>query len=92
MTEKQMDKLADIIVTKLISRQAEYDAEFTKNLAESVGSDYDVNVEYYTAYQKSIDEQIQELEDQIDSCIKTDNFEQIKPLQDKINILLNGKN
>ena len=90
MTEQQMDKLADIIVTKLISRQAEYDAEFTKNLAESVGSDYDVTVEYYTAYQKSIDEQIQELEAQIDNCIKTDNFEAIKGLQDQINIL-NGK-
>jgi L-lysine 2,3-aminomutase len=31
---KQMNQLADIIVDKIISRQAEYDAEFMKNLAE----------------------------------------------------------
>lgn len=34
MTEDQMNQLADIIVNKIISRQAEYDAEFIKNLAE----------------------------------------------------------
>ena len=34
MTEDQMNQLADIIVNKIISRQAEYDAEFMKNLAE----------------------------------------------------------
>jgi protein-arginine kinase activator protein McsA len=35
MTEQEMNQLADIIVDKLINRQAEYDAEFMKNLAES---------------------------------------------------------
>lgn len=34
MTEQQMNQLADIIVNKIISRQAEYDAEFMKNLVE----------------------------------------------------------
>ena len=35
MTEQQMNQLADIIVNKIISKQAEYDAEFMKNLAEN---------------------------------------------------------
>ena len=35
MTEQQMNQLADIIVDKIINRQAEYDAEFMKNLAEN---------------------------------------------------------
>lgn len=35
MTEKQMNQLADIIVDKIINRQAEYDAEFMKNLTEN---------------------------------------------------------
>jgi len=30
-----MNQLADIIVDKIINRQAEYDAEFMKNLAEN---------------------------------------------------------
>lgn len=34
MTEDQMNQLADIIVDKIISRQAQYDAEFMKNLTE----------------------------------------------------------
>ena len=35
MTEQQMNQLADIIVDKIISRQAEYDAEFMRNLSEN---------------------------------------------------------
>ena len=35
MTEQQINQLADIIVDKIISRQAEYDAEFMKNLADN---------------------------------------------------------
>jgi protein-arginine kinase activator protein McsA len=39
MTEQQMNQLADIIVDKIISRQAVYDAEFMKNLAENENVD-----------------------------------------------------
>ena len=34
MTENEMNRLADIIVDKIISRQAQYDAEFMKQLSE----------------------------------------------------------
>ena len=90
MTEQEMNKLADLIVSKVIARQAEYDAQFMAELTKTAGPDYDVTIEYNRG--KSVEEQVQELEDQIDNCIKTDNFEAIKPLQDKINKLLNGEN
>lgn len=90
MTEKEMDKLADIIVNKLIEKQAQYDAMFMEELVKNAGPEYDVTIEYNKA-NMSIDEQVKELEDQIDKCIKTDNFEAIPSIQEQINKLLDGK-
>lgn len=91
MTEKEMDKLADIIVNKLIKKQAEYDAMFMEELVKNAGPEYDVTVEFNKA-NISVEAQIKHLEDQIDNCIKTDNFEAIAPLQEQIKKLSNGKN
>ena len=90
MTEKEMDKLADIIVNKLIEKQAEYDARFMEELVKNAGPEYVVTIEYNKA-NMSIDEQVKELENQIDRCIKTDNFEAIPSIQEQINKLLDGK-
>lgn len=90
MTEKEMDKLADIIVNKLIEKQAQYDARFMEELVKNAGPEYDVTIEYNKA-NMSIDEQVKELENQIDRCIKTDNFEAIPSIQEQINKLLDGK-
>lgn len=83
-----MDKLADIIVDKLIKRQAEYDANFMEELVKNSG--YDVTIEY-AEDDMSVEEQIKYLELEIDRCIKTDNFEAIPGIQDQINKLLNGQ-
>lgn len=91
MTEKEMDKLADIIVNKLIEKQAQYDARFMEELVKNAGPEYDVTIEYNKA-NMSIDEQVQALEEQIDRCIKTDNFEAIPSIQEQIDKLLDGKN
>lgn len=88
MTENEMDKLADIIVDKLIKRQAEYDANFMEELVKNSG--YDVTIEY-AEDDMSVEEQIKYLELEIDRCIKTDNFEAIPGIQDQINKLLNGQ-
>jgi len=90
MTEQEMEKFAELIVNKLIAKQAEYDAQFMVELTKTVGPEYDISIDYNTGM--SVEDQIQQLEDQIDNCVKTDNFEAIKPLQDQINKLLNGKN
>jgi hypothetical protein len=91
MTENEMNRLADIIVNKLIEKQSQYDAKFMEELAKNAGPDYDITIEYNNA-DVSIEAQIKDLEDQIDRCIKTDNFEQIKSLQEQIERLSNGKN
>lgn len=86
-----MNKLADIIVNKLIEKQAQYDARFMEELVKNAGPEYDVTIEYNKA-NMSIDEQVQALEEQIDRCIKTDNFEAIPSIQEQIDKLLDGKN
>jgi uncharacterized protein YajQ (UPF0234 family) len=91
MTEKEMNRLADIIVNKIIERQAEYDAMFMEEVVKTAGPDYEVTIEYNTA-NMSIDEQVQALEEQIDRCIKTDNFGAIPSIQEQIDKLLDGKN
>ena len=90
MTEQEIEKIADLIVNKLITKQAEYDARFIAELTDKVGPEYDICVESIKPL--SIDEQVQQLYDQIDSCIKTENFEAIVALQEQIKKLLNGEN
>jgi hypothetical protein len=91
MTENEMNRLAEIIVDKLIIKQAAYDAKFMEELAKNAGPEYDITIEYNRA-DVSIETQIKDLEEQIELCIKTDNFEAIKGLQEQIDKLSNEKN
>jgi uncharacterized protein YajQ (UPF0234 family) len=91
MTEKEMDKLADTIVSKLIKKQAEYDAMFMEELVKNAGPEYDVTVEFNKT-DASVEAQIKYLEDQIHKCIETDNFEAIVSLQEQIKKLSDGEN
>ena len=43
MTEEQMEKLAEIIFQKLLTRQSEFDKQFIEQLKESKG-DFEVEV------------------------------------------------
>ena len=47
MTEDQMNKLADIIVEKLVAKQAEYDAEFLKAM-KAQANDPDMEITFYS--------------------------------------------
>jgi hypothetical protein len=42
MTEKEMDRIAEMVVDKIISRQKAYDEEFKAEIQEMVGKDADV--------------------------------------------------
>ena len=95
MTDKDMNKLADLIVDKILKRQAEYDANFLKQVSENMGEDFDISIQTsdsLSVYKQklSTEDQIQALRDEIDYCIETENFEKIKLLEDKIKKLSNG--
>jgi len=54
MTEEQMNKLADLIVEKILVRQAEYDAEFVKQIEKENG----IKLEFVDAQKHLIQQEI----------------------------------
>ena len=42
MTEKEMDRIAEMVVDKIISRQKAYDEEFKAEIQDMVGKDTDI--------------------------------------------------
>ncbi len=51
MTEEQMEKLAEIIFQKLLTRQSEFDKQFIEQLKESKG---DFEIEVRSPYEESV--------------------------------------
>tara|TARA_R110000737_G_scaffold91198_2_gene123439 strand:+ start:37 stop:339 length:303 start_codon:yes stop_codon:yes gene_type:complete len=51
MTEEQMEKFAEIIFQKLLTRQSEFDEQFIEQLKESKG---DFEIEVRSPYEESI--------------------------------------
>lgn len=85
MTEEEIEKLATLIVNKIIQRQEEYDAEFLKNFES------DENIEQVYFVQKPvksnkeiIEENIANLEEQLNTAFEAEDYMLVK----KINIQL----
>ena len=51
MTEEQIEKLAEIIFQKLLTRQSEFDKQFIEQLKESKG---DFEIEVRSPYEESV--------------------------------------
>tara|TARA_R110000744_G_scaffold48606_1_gene106071 strand:- start:1593 stop:1895 length:303 start_codon:yes stop_codon:yes gene_type:complete len=51
MTEEQIEKLAEVIFQKLLTRQSEFDKQFIEQLKESKG---DFEIEVRSPYEESI--------------------------------------
>ena len=85
MTENQMNQLADIIVNKIISRQAEYDAEFMKNLAEHDEID---EIHFMAKPIKTNEEiiilNIERLESQLNKAIEEEDYMRAEELKKSI--------
>lgn len=85
MTEQQMNQLADIIVDKIISRQAEYDAEFMKSLAEN---EYINEVHFMPNPVKTNEEiimlNIERLEAQLEKALEEEDYMRAETLKKSI--------
>jgi len=85
MTEQQMNQLADIIVDKIINRQAEYDAEFMKNLAEN---DQIEEVHFMPKPVKTNEEiimlNIERLDDQLQKALNEEDYMRAETLKKSI--------
>ena len=71
MTEEQMNKLADLIVEKILVRQAEYDAEFVKQIEKENG----IKLEFVDAQKHLIQQEIEKLEIRLQKLLDREMYE-----------------
>ncbi|RLI45171.1 hypothetical protein DRO61_11055 [Candidatus Bathyarchaeota archaeon] len=88
MTDKEMSKLADIIVDKIIERQKAYDEEFKADIQSMV--DENTNIEFGTITQDElIIEEIDNLTETLDRLETEENYEAARIVANKIKHLKN---
>ena len=88
MTDKEISKLADIIVDKIIERQKAYDEEFKADIQSMV--DENTNIEFGTITQDElIIEEIDNLTETLDRLETEENYEAARIVANKIKHLKN---
>jgi len=88
MTDKEMSKLADIIVDKIIERQKAYDEEFKADIQSMV--DENTNLEFGVITQDElIIEEIDNLTETLDRLETEENYEAARIVANKIKHLKN---
>jgi protein-arginine kinase activator protein McsA len=91
MTDKEMSKLADIIVDKIIERQKAYDEEFKADIQSMV--DENTNLEFGTITQDElIIEEIDGLKERLDQLEEKEDYEAARIVANKIKHLKNKYN
>ena len=83
MTEEQMNKLAELIVEKILVRQAEYDAEFVKQMEQ----EHNVQLEFVDAHKQMIEDEIVRLEKRLQKLLDREMYEAAARLVEQINKL-----
>jgi len=83
MTEEQLNRLADLIVDKILVKQAQYDAEFIRQMQE----ENDIKLEFTTVQNELIEEEITKLEKRLQKLLDQENYEKAAELVEKINEL-----
>ena len=83
MTEEQMNKLAELIVEKILVRQAEYDAEFVKQMEQ----EHNVQLEFVDAHKQMIEDEIVRLEKRLQKLLDREMYEAAARLVEQINNL-----
>lgn len=83
MTEEEMNKLADLIVDKILVKQAEYDAEFVKQMEQESG----IQLEFIDAQKQMIEDEIVRLERRLQKLLNKEMYEDAARLVEQINNL-----
>jgi excinuclease UvrABC helicase subunit UvrB len=83
MTEEQLNRLADLIVEKILVKQAQYDAEFIKQMQE----ENDIELEFTTVQNELIEEEIAKLEKRLQKLLEREQYERAADLVNQINEL-----
>ena len=83
MTEEQLNKLADLIVEKIPVKQAQYDAEFIRQMQE----ENNIKLEFTTVQNELIEAEIDKLEKRLQKLLEREQYERAAELVEKINEL-----
>lgn len=83
MTDEQMNKLAELIVEKILVRQAEYDAEFVKQMEK----EHNVQLEFVDVQKDMIEQEIKKLEKRLQKLLDREMYEAAARLVEQINNL-----
>jgi len=83
MTEEQLNRLADLIVDKILVKQAQYDAEFIRQMQQENG----VELEFTTVQNEFIEAEIAKLEKRLQKLLEREQYERAAELVEKINEL-----
>jgi len=91
MTESEMNKLADMVVNKIINRQKAYDEDFKAEIQGMV--DNDTNVEFGTITEDEImADEIIKLNNRLSQLEDQENYEAARIVANKIKHLKNKYN
>lgn len=83
MTDEQLNKLADLIVEKILVRQAEYDAEFVKQMEK----EHNIQLEFIDVQKDMIEQEVKKLEKRLSKLLEREMYEEAARLVDQINNL-----
>ena len=83
MTDEQMNKLADLIVEKILVRQAEYDAEFVKQMEK----EHNIQLEFVDVQKDLLELEITKLEKRLQKLLDREMYEAAARLVEQINNL-----
>ena len=83
MTDEQLNKLAELIVEKILVRQAEYDAEFIKQMEK----EHNVQLEFVDVQKEMIEEEVKKLEKRLNKLLEREMYEEAARLVEQINNL-----
>lgn len=83
MTDEQLNRLADLIVDKILVKQAQYDAEFIKQMQ----NENDVHIEFTTVQNEMIESEIAKLEKRLQQLLEREQYERAAEIVEQINKL-----
>ena len=83
MTDEQLNRLADLIVDKILVKQAQYDAEFIRQMQK----EENVDIEFTTVHNEFIEEEIAKLEKRLQKLLDREQYERAAEIVEKINEL-----
>ena len=83
MTEEQINKLAELIVEKILVRQAEYDAEFVKQMEK----EHNIQLEFVDVQKDLLELEITKLEKRLQKLLDREMYEAAARLVEQINNL-----